>query len=56
MDALVHFNCAEIGRRLGCSRQFVNAVFRGKHKMPEKMSEKLVEMGVLTKRVRHAKA
>lgn len=50
------FNLAEIGRRTGRSRQFVSAVFRGERKMPEELRGQLINLGVIKRSRRHAKA
>ena len=50
------FNLAEIGRRTGRSRQFISYVFRGERKMPEELLGQLIDLGVIKRSRRHAKA
>ena len=49
------YNYAEIGRRVGVSRQYVRCCLIGEYPMSEKLRSQLIELGVI-KRRRHAKA
>ena len=50
------FNLAEIGRRTGSSRHFISYVFRGERKMPEELLGQLIDLGIIKRSRRHAKA
>ena len=50
------FNYAEIGRRCGCSRQYVRCCMTGEYPMSEKLRSQLIELGVIKRSRRHAKA
>lgn len=56
MKPLISYNYAEIGRRTGRSRQFISYVFSGKRKMPEELRGQLIDLGIIKRSRRHAKA
>ena len=56
MKPLISSNYAAIGRRTGRSRPFISYVFRGERKMPEELLGQLIDLGVIKRSRRHAKA
>ena len=49
------FNYAEIGRRCGCSRQYVRGCMIGEYPMSDKLRGQLIDLGVIKRSRRHAK-
>lgn len=50
------YNRAEIARRTGVSRQFIQMVFTGQRKMPESLRVQLIDLGVIKRGRSYAQA